>query len=286
MSSTAANGGGKDDKKGKAAKGKPVAATDAVADGAGAEDSLYAREMKEALRVEKSILRFRLVQVRNWTQQRLQELRRATIRVHKKLEDWIAVAARTELDAIEEMCSVIKRAIEAETKIQSELSLRFMDFTVDEGTLNFITPEPPKLDALEEYRSDRFAIPQLNTLLGELEMLTQASGSPRMQVVELASLIFSKIKLSLQTQSFEQGMPHEWNKLALSDVVGLLRALDPANSGFVDWRTLFTYMALEQSPVPEKLDTTGLSQENGFAEREAFVAHSWWYSEGECSRDR
>jgi hypothetical protein len=31
------------------------------------EDSIFVREMKEALRVEKSILRFRLVQIRNWT---------------------------------------------------------------------------------------------------------------------------------------------------------------------------------------------------------------------------
>ena len=36
-----------------------------------------------------------------------------------------------------------------------------MDFTVDKGTLNFITPMPPKLDALEEYREDRFSIDQL-----------------------------------------------------------------------------------------------------------------------------
>ena len=31
------------------------------------EESLYVKEMKEAIKVEKSILRFRLVQIRNWT---------------------------------------------------------------------------------------------------------------------------------------------------------------------------------------------------------------------------
>lgn len=33
------------------------------------------------------------------------------------LEDWIFVAQKTEMDAIEEMCMVIKDSIEEETKI-------------------------------------------------------------------------------------------------------------------------------------------------------------------------
>jgi len=41
------------------------------------------------------------------------------------------VAQKTEMDAIEEMCVVIKRAIEGEAKIQNELKIKFMDFTVD-----------------------------------------------------------------------------------------------------------------------------------------------------------
>lgn len=95
------------------------------------EDSIFVREMKEALRVEKSILRFRLVQIRNWTYQRLHQLRFSAIRLYKKLEDWIQVAQKTEMDAIDEMCVIIKRAIEDESKIQNELRIKFMDFTVD-----------------------------------------------------------------------------------------------------------------------------------------------------------
>ena len=47
------------------------------------------------------------------------------------LEDWIFVAQKAEMDAIDEMCMVIKDSIEEETKIQSELRINFMDFTVD-----------------------------------------------------------------------------------------------------------------------------------------------------------
>lgn len=71
-----------------------------------------------------------------------------------------------------------------------------------------------------------------------------------MQVVELASLLFSKVKLSLTFNGFDSGMPELWNKLALQDMVGIVRMLDPENVGYVNWKTLFTYMALEQTPVP------------------------------------
>jgi len=78
--------------------------------------------------------------------------------MYKKLDDWIQVAAKTEMDTIDEMCSVVKRAIEDETKIQLELRIDFMDFTVDNTVLNYIDPPVPKLEALEEYRVDRFSI--------------------------------------------------------------------------------------------------------------------------------
>ena len=77
------------------------------------------------------------------------------------LEDWIFVAQKAEMDAIEDMTMVIKDSIEEETKIQSELRINFMDFTVDQGVLNYITPPPPKHAPLEEPKPERFTIPQL-----------------------------------------------------------------------------------------------------------------------------
>jgi hypothetical protein len=69
------------------------------------------------------------------------------------------------MDTIEEMCSVIKRAIEEESKIQHELRIKFMDFTVDNSTLNYVNPPIPKLEALEDWRNDRLCIPQLQCLI-------------------------------------------------------------------------------------------------------------------------
>ncbi len=73
--------------------------------------------MREAVKVEKSILRFRLVQIRNWAYQRMKEQRATALNMYKKLDDWIFAAHKTEMDAIDEMCIVIKRAIEQEAKI-------------------------------------------------------------------------------------------------------------------------------------------------------------------------
>ena len=73
--------------------------------------------MRNAIKVEKSILRFRLTQVRNWALQRLRDIRSKAIKVYTKLEDWIHVANKAENDSVEEMCVVLKRAIEEEKKI-------------------------------------------------------------------------------------------------------------------------------------------------------------------------
>lgn len=61
----------------------------------------------------------------------MQDNRLLAIQSYKKLDDWIYVAQKTEMDAVEEIIVVVKKAIEEEAKIQSELRINFMDFTVD-----------------------------------------------------------------------------------------------------------------------------------------------------------
>ena len=59
--------------------------------------------MKKAIKVEKSLLRFRLIQIRNWTLKRLKEMRQKCLKVYQKLDDWILVAVKSENDAVDEM---------------------------------------------------------------------------------------------------------------------------------------------------------------------------------------
>ena len=63
------------------------------------------KEMKAAIKVEKSILRYRLTQIRNWALKRLRDVRSKAIRVYTKLEDWIHVANKAENDTVDEMVS-------------------------------------------------------------------------------------------------------------------------------------------------------------------------------------
>ena len=59
-----------DQKKG-GAKKDPKKGAVAVEEDKTAEESIYIKEMREAIKIEKSILRFRLVQVRNWALKQL-----------------------------------------------------------------------------------------------------------------------------------------------------------------------------------------------------------------------
>jgi len=169
--------------------------------------------MKESVKTEKSILRFRLVQIRNWALTNLRGNREKAIALYKKLDDWIFVAQKAEMDSIEEMCIVIKSATEAETKIQDELCIQFMDFTVDQSILNFITPAPPKLESMEDKRDYRFTIPQLDCLLTEFQRMEQFKGdnSPMFSFDAIISTMMNKINYSKNFGGEKNALPKSWN---------------------------------------------------------------------------
>ena len=93
------------DKKGAPPKGKvdPKKAAAQAEEEKPHEESPYVKQMKEAIKTEKAILRYRLTLIRNWTLRRLKEMRLKCIKVYQKLDDWIHVAVKTENDAVEEM---------------------------------------------------------------------------------------------------------------------------------------------------------------------------------------
>ena len=159
-------------------------------------ESIYVQEMREAIKVEKSIYRYRLVQVRNWALQQLRQMRQSSLDLYKMLEDWIFVAQKTEMDAIEEMCMVIKDSIEEESKIQSELRINFMDFTVDQGVLNYITPPPPKHEAQEEIKPFRFSIPQISCTVKEFQLYNKVCGKDNKLKVQFVYQFFKSRKSS------------------------------------------------------------------------------------------
>jgi hypothetical protein len=125
-----------------------------------------------------------------------------------------------------------------------------------------VKPPRPKLEALEEYREDRFTIPQLKTFLTEFETITKTVGD-NMQVVELSSIFFTKVKNSARFGGYDLTLPDQWNKLTMPSILSIIRNLNPNNTGFVNWRFLFTYLILLKSEIPSEVDFEYINHENG-----------------------
>jgi hypothetical protein len=125
-----------------------------------------------------------------------------------------------------------------------------------------VKPPRPKLEALEEYRKDRFTIPQLKTFLTEFETITKTVGD-NMQVVELSSIFFTKVKNSAHFGGYDLTLPDQWNKLTMPSILSIIRNLNPNNTGFVNWRFLFTYLILLKSEIPSEVDFEYINHENG-----------------------
>lgn len=276
----AKKGGGKKDAK----KGAPAAEEEKTI-----EESVYVKEMREAIKVEKSILRYRLVQVRNWTLQQLRQTRQSSLELYKMLEDWIYVAQKAEMDAIDEMCIVIKDSIEEETKIQSELRINFMDFTVDKGVLNYVTPPPPKHEPKEEIIDTRFSIPQIDGLVQEFETFERASNTGRLLRVQFLYQFFkSRLYSSLFYGGDKTTLPEVLNQLKMESYMALVRNLDPHSTGFIDWRALLSYFILLQSAVPSKAQASAikaLADKDGLISEDKFGRAYLWFERTEGSKD-
>jgi len=210
-------------------------------------DSQAVKDMKEAIKVEKSILRFRLAQVRNWALMRLKHQREQSLKIYQKLDDWIQVSSKAENDAIDEVCDVIKEAIEDQCKIQDELRLDFMDFFADKGILNYIEPPPEKLAAMEEASDTKFNVPQLESLVQELGMLADEDG---LILNRDAVGLLSRKAANSKSLCDVGGLPKDWGTFTRNDFEKILRNLDIYNTGSIDHKVLATCCILLKSNLP------------------------------------
>jgi len=63
----------------------------------------------------------------------------------------------------------------------------------------------------------------------------------------------------------------------MPSILSIVRNLDPKNTGYVNWRTLFTYLILLKSEIPSEINFDEINQENGFAEKADFVNFVFWF---------
>lgn len=191
---------------------------------------------------------------------RLKHQREQSLRVYQKLDDWIQVSSKAENDAIEEVCDVIKQAIEDQTKIQDELRINFMDFFVDKAILNFIEPPPEKLESMEEANQGRFNIPQLKSLVQELKLVADSQDLiPNRKAVEL---LLRKGQNS-KTLGDMGGVPKQWSAFSRNHYEKLVRNLDIYNTGCIDYKVLATCCILLKSPLPKDAQIESLKKALG-----------------------
>jgi len=274
-----ADTGKKGAKGGKDAKGKPAE------DDKPKAESIYVSEMREAIKVEKSILRFRLSQIRNWALKRLQYQRNLSLKIYQKLEDWIHVSNKAENDAIDQIADVIKDAIESEDKVQVELRINYMDFLVDHKIHNFIIPPPDVLAAMEEDIPTRFNIPQLNSLIQELAMLS--GDNDLIANREAVNMLVRKVKNS---SSFCDvgGLPKSWSQLTQTDFERMIRNLDPSNSGSINYKQFGTICILLQSGLPtsEDMEVMKKNLQQPEVSSNCFLSEKLWFEKTEAQKDR
>ena len=100
-SSSAGGGAGKP----AAAKGKAAPKKEAKKGGGeeSSEETVFDRELKDSINRERSILRYRLALLRNWTLNNLASIRKQWLAVIQKLNQWILLAFQSENQSIFEL---------------------------------------------------------------------------------------------------------------------------------------------------------------------------------------
>ena len=193
------------------------------------EKYFYDQELKDAIEVEKSVIRFRLTMVRNWALNLMKEIRSKSSKCFDKLATWIEVAFKAETDAILELEKVIKRSIEKEEKLQFELRIKGMDFHFDQKFLNFQDPPPEIFPAREEPVPNRFNIKQLESLINELIISSENGQIKNEYFIEL---MMSKTK---NATSFDDnnGVPQILKTLSKSDYEFIVKSFDLILSGSI-----------------------------------------------------
>ena len=86
---------------------------------------IYEEEMKQAIKIEKSKYRFRVTLLKYWGLNCLKNLRKIASNIYNKLDDWIILSIKAENEAVSQLITILKNAIEKEQKIKYELEWSF-----------------------------------------------------------------------------------------------------------------------------------------------------------------
>ena len=87
-------------------------------------------ELKTALSNEKAKYKYKITLLKYWGIFCLQNMRKFSLSVYNKLEDWIILAIKAENEALNQLTNMLKENIEKEAKIKYELALDTFDVII------------------------------------------------------------------------------------------------------------------------------------------------------------
>ncbi|EGR31169.1 hypothetical protein IMG5_116400 [Ichthyophthirius multifiliis] len=240
------------------------------------------KNMKEALHIEKSIFRYRIQVLKDFSISRLKEMKALSSILYGKLEDWIEYTFKIENDAVNEMDYIFRQYIEEEKKIQKEIQLNYVDVIISHQILNFLTPPPIILPAKETIFQHKFSISQLYVIIEEIRSITNERNLVESR--ELVQFLFRKTINKITSDV----LPSIWRKNTIYDYQRLVLNLDPQKTGYVNSSHLCVYLCLLGATLPSNQELQIYAQNLVFAangehqiEKNPFMFTEAWFDNQE-----
>jgi len=101
-------------------------------------------------------------------------------------------------------------------------------------------------------------------------------------------MLISKRNASIGFGGYLSALPNCWQHLTQSQIRHMAMNLDPASTGLINWRTMFTYFALLRSPIPSEADIKSL-KDSCKAQKvpmSTFMKAKFWFDKTEGTHDK
>ena len=248
-------------------------------------------EMKEALTNEKAKYRYKITLLKHWGIFVLTNIRKISLSVYDKLEDWIILAIKAENEALNQLTFMLKENIEKEEKIKYELALETFDIIINMDVQNYIELPPQPLPAKEVIDHNKFNITQLRILMEELQIyLLEDNESIRSST--FVSIFIKKYISSKNESDVYYGIPDLLRNLSYYNYFKFIKRLDPKNTDLISLKQIGTYFCLLNCVVPSEDKTKDIIKqleevinyyESPEVTLEQFVNIKFWFDEQEKS---
>ena len=247
--------------------------------------------MKKALSNEKAKYKYKITLLKYWGINCLKNMRRISLTVYNKLEDWIILAIKAENEALEQLTNMLKENIESEQKIKYELALDTFDVIVNMDVQNYIELPPKPMPAKEVIDHDKFNIVQLRILMEELGTYL-VEGTTSIRSSTFISIFIKKYIASKNDNDVYYGIPNLLKNLSFYNYFKFIKRLDPENTDLVSLNQIGTYFALLSNNVPSEDETKEIINqleqiinyyESPEVNKEQFVGLKFWFDENEKS---